>query len=248
MRHHGAFGQGYDWCWQDVRDGAAVKRARHASAALSRRVLLGEQVMRRSSSSTRARLERASARLARLETLAGRHTIELFSNDELADAFGFTGGTSEDRCATCARVRAGCARSAATRRREHAGRQLESSFTPGSSTGRRGFFSMDLARSRGRHWPGGSRTARICPFKILRTCDGSKLVLLRESDSMLAGARENKDRPGLRRCARSAHITPARRRAKTTTSRSSPLAGETTPAREIAARTRKMADRDRVLH
>jgi Transposase DDE domain len=87
--------------------------------------------------------------------------------------------------------------------------------------------------------------AKSVPFKILRTLpDGSELVLLRESDSMLARRRrENKDKALPRlpdTVARLVSFTiTARtaRRAKTTTIKvlTTLLGADTYPAREIAA-------------
>ena len=128
--------------------------------------------------------------------------------------------------------------------------QLESSFTAGIiNLADRGFFSMDRwlrFSARGAHLAWRVKNgAKSVPFKILRTLpDGSELVLLRESDSMLARRRrENKDKalprlPEMVAWLVSFTITArTARRAKTTTIKvlTTLLGADNYPAREIAA-------------
>ena len=180
--------------------------------ALSKaRALLGEQVLRRIFELDAAR---AGAELGtgatwhEMETTAiDGTTIELFNCDELAEAFGVPSGGTKPKLRMAAHV---CTASrrwiAAAIGGYHDGEntladELEASFTAGIvNTADRGFFSMDRwirFSARGAHllWR-VKNGAKSVPFKTLRTLpDGSELVLLRESDSMLVRRRrENKDK------------------------------------------------------
>ena len=169
--------------------------------ALSKaRILLGEQVMRRIFEVDAARADAdlgISATWHGMETTAiDGTTIELFSNDELAEAFGVPSGGTRPKLRMAAHVRTGSRRwIAAAIGGYHDGEnpladELEDSFTAGIiSLADRGFFSMDRwirFSARGAHlaWrvKNGSRSV---PFRTIKTLtDGSELVLLRESDSM----------------------------------------------------------------
>ena len=209
-------GQGYDLVLARTfaMPGLPVKpgTVTPSGPALSKaRVLLGEQVMRRLFELDAARTDLEpgiGAAWRGLETtgLDGT-TIELFSNDELADAFGVPTGGTKPKIRIAAHVRTGSRRwIAAAIGGYHDGEntladQLESSFTAGIiNLADRGFFSMDRwlrFSARGAHLAWRVKNgAKSVPFKILRTLpDGSELVLLRESDSMLARRRrENKDK------------------------------------------------------
>jgi Insertion element 4 transposase N-terminal/Transposase DDE domain len=258
-------GQGYDLVLARTfaMPGLPVKpgTVTPSGPALSKaRVLLGEQVMRRLFELDAARTDLEpgiGAAWRGLETtgLDGT-TIELFSNDELADAFGVPTGGTKPKIRIAAHVRTGSRRwIAAAIGGYHDGEntladQLESSFTAGIiNLADRGFFSMDRwlrFSARGAHLAWRVKNgAKSVPFKILRTLpDGSELVLLRESDSMLARRRrENKDKALPRlpdTVARLVSFTiTARtaRRAKTTTIKvlTTLLGADTYPAREIAA-------------
>jgi hypothetical protein len=126
--------------------------------ALSKaRALLGEQVMRRVFELDAARTDLElgiGATWHGLETtgLDGT-TIELFSNDELADAFGVPAGGTKPKIRIAAHVRTGSRRwIAAAAGGYHDGEnaladQLEASFTAGIvNLADRGFFSMDRLR------------------------------------------------------------------------------------------------------
>ena len=258
-------GQGYDLVLARTfaMPGLPVKpgTVTPSGPALSKaRVLLGEQVMRRLFELDAARTDLEpgiGAAWRGLETtgLDGT-TIELFSNDELADAFGVPTGGTKPKIRIAAHVRTGSRRwIAAAIGGYHDGEntladQLESSFTAGIiNLADRGFFSMDRwlrFSARGAHLAWRVKNgAKSVPFKILRTLpDGSELVLLRESDSMLARRRrENKDKALPRlpdTVARLVSFTiTARtaRRAKTTTIKvlTTLLGADNYPAREIAA-------------
>src|SRR3974390_1679184 len=183
-------------------------------------------------------------------------TIELFSNDELADAFGVPASGTKPKIRIAAHVRTGSRRwIAAAAGGYHDGEntladQLEASFTAGIvNLADRGFFSMD----RWIRFSGGGahliwrvkNGAKSVPFKTLRVLsDGSELVLLRESASMLGKRRRDVGDKTLPRLpdpiARLVSFTvPARtaRRVKTTTIKvlTTLLDPAAFPAREIAA-------------
>jgi Transposase DDE domain len=180
--------------------------------ALSKaRALLGEQVMRRVFELDAARTDLElgiGATWHEMET-AGMDgtTIELFNNDELAEAFGVPSGGTKPKIRIAAHVRTGSRRwIAAAAGGYHDGEnkladELESSFTPEIiNLADGGFFSMDRwvrFSGRGAHLAWRVKNgAKSVPFKTVQTLtDGSELVLLRESDSMLARRRrENKDK------------------------------------------------------
>jgi Insertion element 4 transposase N-terminal/Transposase DDE domain len=258
-------GQGYDLVLARTfaMPGLPVKpgTVTPSGPALSKaRMLLGEQVMRRLFELDAARTDLEpgiGAAWHGLETtgLDGT-TIELFSNDELADAFGVPTGGTKPKIRIAAHVRTGSRRwIAAAIGGYHDGEntladQLEASFPAGIiNLADRGFFSMDRwlrFSARGAHLAWRVKNgAKSVPFQTLRTLpDGSELVLLRESDSMLARRRrENKDTTLPRlpdTVARLVSFTiTARtaRRAKTTTIKvlTTLLDADTYPAREIAA-------------
>ena len=176
--------------------------------ALSKaRALLGEQVMRRIFEIDAARSD------ADLEISAIWHgmevtgidgtTIELFSCDELAEAFGVPSGGTKPKLRMAAHVRTASRRwIAAAIGGYHDGEntladELEGSFTAGIlNTADRGFFSMDRwirFSARGAHLAWRVKNgAKSVPFKTLKTLpDGSELVQLRESDSMLGKRRRD---------------------------------------------------------
>ena len=229
--------------------------------ALSKaRVLLGEQVMRRIFEIDAARSDgelSIGAAWHEMETTGiDGTTIELFNNDELADAFGVPAGGTKPKLRLVAHARTGSRRwIAAAVGGYHDGEntladELEESFTAGIiNLADRGFFSMDRwirFSARGAHLAWRVKNgAKSVPFKTIETLtDGSELVLLRESDSMLARRRrENNDKTLPRLpdtiarlvsftiCARTA------RRVKTTTIKvlTTLLDPDAFPAREIAA-------------
>ncbi len=232
-----------------------------SGAALSKaRVLLGEQVMRRifELDAARTGLELGiGATWHGMETTSiDGTTIELFSNDELADAFGVPAGGTKPKLRLAAHVRTGSRRwIAAAAGGYHDGEntladELEASFTPGIiNLAGRGFFSMHRwirFSASGAHLAWRVKNgAKSVPFKTLRTLTGgSELVLLRESDSMPGKRRrENNDKTLPRLpdtaarlvsftvCARTA------RRVKTTTIKvlTTLPDPDAFPAREIAA-------------
>ncbi|HEX6522315.1 MAG TPA: IS4 family transposase [Streptosporangiaceae bacterium] len=209
-------GQGYDMILARTfgMPGLPVKpgTAAPSGPALSKaRVLLGEQVMRRVFELDAAR---ADVELGIGATWHGMETtgmdgttIELFNNDELADAFGVPSGGTKPKIRIAAHVRTGSRRwIAAAAGGYHDGEntladELESSFTAGIiNLADRGFFSMGRwirFSASGAHLAWRVKNgAKSVPFKTLRTLtDGSELVLLRESDSMLGKRRrENQDK------------------------------------------------------
>jgi Transposase DDE domain/Insertion element 4 transposase N-terminal len=258
-------GQGYDMILARTfgMPGVPVKpgTVTPSGPALSKaRVLLGEQVMRRIFELDAARGDvelGIGATWHEMETTGiDGTTIELFDNDELADAFGVPAGGTKPKLRLVAHARTGSRRwIAAAVGGYHDGEntladELEESFTAGIiNLADRGFFSMDRwirFSARGAHLAWRVKNgAKSVPFKTIQTLtDGSELVLLRESDSMLARRRgENKDKtlprlPGtvarlvsFTVCARTA------RRVKTTTIKvlTTLLDPDAVPAREIAA-------------
>jgi Insertion element 4 transposase N-terminal/Transposase DDE domain len=183
-------------------------------------------------------------------------TVELFNNDELADAFGVPTGGTKPKLRLVAHVRTGSRRwIAAAVGGYHDGEnpladELEASFTPGMmNLADRGFFSMDRwirFSASGAHLAWRVKNgAKSVPFTTIRTLkDGSELVLLRESASMLGKRRRDAGDKTLPRLpdtvARLVSFTiTARtaRRAKTTTIKvlTTLLDPEEFPAREIAA-------------
>jgi Transposase DDE domain/Insertion element 4 transposase N-terminal len=209
-------GQGYDLVLARTfaMPGLPVKpgTVTPSGPALSKaRALLGEQVMRRIFELDAARGDGElgiGATWHGMETAAiDGTTIELFGNDELAEAFGVPAGGTKPKIRIAAHVRTASRRwIAAAIGGYHDGEnsladELEDSFTAGIvSTADRGFFSMDRwirFSARGAHLVWRVKNgAKSVPFKTLETLpDGSELVLLRESDSMLARRRrENKDK------------------------------------------------------
>jgi hypothetical protein len=179
-----------------------------SGAALSKaRVLLGEQVMRRVFELDAARTDLElgiGATWHGLETTAiDGTTIELFPDDGLADAFGVPAGGTKPKLRLAAHVRTGSRRwIAAAAGGYHDGENtladdLESSFMPGIiNLADRGFFSMDRwirFSASGAHLAWRVKNgAKSVPFRTLRTLpDGSELVLLRESASMLGKRRRD---------------------------------------------------------
>jgi len=229
--------------------------------ALSKaRMLLGEQVMRRVFEIDAARTDLElgiGATWHGMETTGiDGTTIELFGNEELADAFGVPAGGTKPKIRIAAHARTGSRRwIAAAAGGYHDGEnaladELEPSFTAGIiNLADRGFFSMDRwirFSARGAHLAWRVKNgAKSVPFKTVRTLsDGSELVLLRESDSMLGKRRRDVGVKVLPRLpdtiARLVSFTiTARtaRRVKTTTIKvlTTLLDPEAFPAREIAA-------------
>ena len=240
-----------------VKPGAVTPSGPALSKA---RVLLGEQVMRKIFELDAARSDvelGIGATWHEMETtgLDGT-TIELFSSGELADAFGVPAGGTKPKIRIAAHARTGSRRwIAAAVGGYHDGEntladELEESFTAGIiNLADRGFFSMDRwirFSARGAHLAWRVKNgAKSVPFKTIETLtDGSELVLLRESDSMLARRRrENKDKtlprlPGTVARLVSFTITArTARRVKTTTIKvlTTLLDADAYPAREIAA-------------
>jgi hypothetical protein len=174
--------------------------------ALSKaRVLLGEQVMRRIFEIDAARAGAdpgTGAAWHQMEVTAiDGTTIELFSNDELAEAFGVPTGGTKPKLRIAAHVRTGSRRWIAAAvggyldGENTLADELEQSFTEGIlNTADRGFFSMDRwirFSARGAHLAWRVKNgAKSVPFKTIKTLpDGSELVLLRESGSMLGKRR-----------------------------------------------------------
>ena len=130
-------------------------------------------------------------------------TIEVFSSGELADAFGVPAGGTKPKIRIAAHVRTGSRRWIAAAIGGYCdgentlADELEASFTAGIiNLADRGFFSMDRwirFSARGAHLAWRVKNgAKSVPFKTLKTLtDGSELVLLRESDSMLGKRRRD---------------------------------------------------------
>jgi hypothetical protein len=239
-----------------VKPGAVTPSGPALSKA---RVLLGEQVMRRVFELDAARTDLElgiGATWREMETTGmDGTTVELFNNDELAEAFGVPSGGTKPKIRIAAHVRTGSRRwIAAAAGGYHDGEntladELESSFTPGIiNLADRGFFSMDRwirFSASGAHLAWRVKNgAKSVPFKTLKTLtDGSELVLLRESDSMRGKRRrENNDKtlprlPGTVARLVSFTITArTARRARTTTIKvlTTLLDPDAFPAREIA--------------
>jgi Insertion element 4 transposase N-terminal/Transposase DDE domain len=232
-----------------------------SGAALSKaRALLGEQVMRRifelDAARTDLELGIGATWHGMESTGIDGTTIDLFPDDGLADVFGVPAGGTKPKLRLVAHVRTGSRRwIAAAAGGYHDGEntladELESSFTAGIiNLADRGFFSMDRwirFSGRGAHLAWRVKNgAKSVPFKTLRTLtDGSELVLLRESDSMLGKRRRdagNKVLPRLpdtvARLVSFAITARTARRAKTTTIKvlTTLLGPDAFPAREIAA-------------
>ncbi|MGH3238590.1 MAG: IS4 family transposase, partial [Streptosporangiaceae bacterium] len=258
-------GQGYDLVLARTfaMPGLPVKpgTVTPSGPALSKaRALPGEQVMRRIFEIDAARTDLElgiDVMWHGMETTAiDGTTIELFRNDELAEAFGVPSGGTKPKIRIAAHVRTASRRwIAAAAGGYHDGEntladELGSSFTTGIvNTADRGFFSMDRFTrfsAHGAHLVWRVKNgAKSVPFKTLQTLkDGSELVLLRESDSMLGRRRREAGDKTLPRlpdtvarlvsftvCARTA------RRVKTSVIKvlTTLLDAETFPAREIAA-------------
>jgi hypothetical protein len=240
-----------------VKPGAVAPSGPALSKA---RALLGEQVMRRvfELDAVRTDLELGiGATWHGMETTGmDGTTIELFNNDELAEAFGVPSGGTKPKIRIAAHVRTGSRRwIAAAAGGYHDGEntladELESSFTAGIiNLADRGFFSMDRwirFSGHGAHLAWRVKNgAKSVPFKTLRTLtDGSELVLLRESGSMLGKRRRDAGDKTLPRLpdtiARLVSFTVTARtarRVKTTTIKvlTTLLDPDAYPAREIAA-------------
>ena len=224
------------------------------------RVLLGEQVMRAVFELDAARSDMElgiGATWHGTETTGmDGTTVELFSNDALAGEFGVPAGGTKPKIRIVAHTRTGSRRWIAAAvggyndGENKLADQLEESFTAGLlDLADRGFFSMGRwirFSARGAHLAWRVRNgAKSVPFKTLRTLsDGSELVLLRESSSMLAKRRRDAGDKTLPRLAdtvaRLVSFTIAARtarRVRTTTLKvlTTLLDPEEFPAREIAA-------------
>ena len=229
--------------------------------ALSKaRVLLGEQVMRRIFEIDAARSDAdlgISAAWHGMETtgLDGT-TIELFNDAELAQAFGVPTGGTKPKLRMAAHARTASRRWIAAAiggyldGENTLADELEGSFTAGIlNLADRGFFSMDRwirFSARGAHLVWRVKNgAKSVPFKTIKTLpDGSELVLLRESDSMLGKRRRehgDKTLPRLpdtvARLVSFTVTTRTARRVKTSVIKvlTTLLDPEQFPAREIAA-------------
>jgi Transposase DDE domain len=130
-------------------------------------------------------------------------TAEVFNSDELADAFGVPAGGTKPKVRIVAHVRTGSRRwIGAAVGGYHDGEntlvdELASTLRPGMlNLADRGFFSMDRwirFSSAGAHlcWR-VKNGAKSVPFKTLKALpDGSELVLLHESGSMLGKRRRD---------------------------------------------------------
>ena len=225
------------------------------------RALLGEQVMKRVFGLDAARSDAdlgIGATWKGLETTAiDGTTADLFSNDDLADAFGVPAGGSRPQLRIVGHVRTGSRRWIAAAiggyqdGENPLADELAWSFRPGIiNLADRGFFFMDRWL---RFSAGGAHLAwrvkngaKSVPFKTLRTLpDGSELVMLHESDGMRARRRREAGDPHAPRLpdttARLVSFTITARtrsgRAKTTIIRvlTTLLEHHAYPAREIAA-------------
>jgi hypothetical protein len=229
--------------------------------ALSKaRVLLGEQVMRRIFEIDAARSDAdlgIGAAWHGMETtgLDGT-TIELFNDAELAGAFGVPTGGTKPKLRMAAHARTASRRWIAAAiggyldGENTLADELEGSFTAGIlNLADRGFFSMDRwirFSARGAHLVWRVKNgAKSVPFKTIKTLpDGSELVLLRESGSMLGKRRRehgDKTLPRLpdtvARLVSFTVTTRTARRVKTSVIKvlTTLLDPEQFPAREIAA-------------
>jgi len=222
-------GQGYDAVLKKAfaLPGLPVKPGATAPTgpALSKaRGLLGEQVMRKMFELDAARTDLApgaGATWCGMETTAfDGTTLEVFSGDELADAFGVPTGGTKPKIRIVAHIATGSRRwKAAAIGGYHDGEnaladQLAGSLAAGMlNLADRGFFSMD-------RWVRFSATgahlcwrvkngARSVPFKTIKILgDGPELVLLHESSSMLGKRRRDAGDPSLIRLP--GHHRPAR--------------------------------------
>src|SRR6266436_8226019 len=174
--------------------------------ALSKaRVLLGEQVMRRIFEIDAARGDAElgiTAAWHGMETTAiDGTTIELFNDPDLVEEFGVPTGGTKPKLRIAAHVRTASRRWIAAAVGGYLDGEntladdLEDSFTDGIlNLADRGFFSMHRwirfsARGAQLVWR-GKNGAKSVPLKTLETLpDGSELVLLRESGSMLGKRR-----------------------------------------------------------
>src|SRR5271166_211758 len=195
-----------------VKPGTGVPTGPALSKA---RVLLGEQVMRRAFEldATRTDVELGiGATWHGMETTSfDGTTAELFNNDDLAEAFGVPTGGTKPKVRIVAHVRTGSRRwIGAAVGGYHDGENalvddLACTLRDGMlNLADRGFFSMG-------RWIRFSATgAHLCwrvkngaksvPFKTLKTLpDGSELVLLHESDGMLARRRHDAGDPAAAR-------------------------------------------------
>jgi hypothetical protein len=128
-------------------------------------------------------------------------TIELFNDPELAEEFGVPAGGTKPKLRIAAHVRTASRRWIAAAiggyldGENTLADELEDSFTDGIlNLADRGFFSMNRwirFSARGAHLAWRVKNgAKSVPFKTLETLpDGSELVLLRESNSMLGKRR-----------------------------------------------------------
>ena len=205
-------GEGYDGILRtafampglDLKPGTPVPTGPALSKA---RVLSGEQAARRAFELDAARTDvelGIGSTWHGMETTAfDGTTAELFNNDELAEAFGVPAGGTKPKLRVVAHVRTGSRRwTGAAIGGYHDGEntlvdELAGTLREGMlNLADRGFFSMD-------RWIRFSGTgAHLCwrvkngaksvPFRTLKTLpDGSELVLLHESDSMLGKRRRD---------------------------------------------------------
>ena len=205
-------GEGYDGILRiafgmpglDLKPGTPVPTGPALSKA---RVLSGEQAARRAFELDAARTDvelGIGSTWHGMETTAfDGTTAELFSNDELAEAFGVPAGGTKPKLRIVAHVRTGSRRwIGAAVGGYHDGEnalvdELAGTLREGMlNLADRGFFSMD-------RWIRFSGTgAHLCwrvkngaksvPFKTLKTLpDGSELVLLHESGGMLGKRRRD---------------------------------------------------------
>jgi hypothetical protein len=206
-------GQGYDLILARTfaMPGLPVKpgtRTPSGPALSKARVLLGEQVMRRIFEIDAARADAdlgISAAWHEMEVTAiDGTTIELSGDAELADAFGVPTGGTKPKLRMAAHVRTASRRWIAAAvggyldGENTLADELEGSFTGGIiNLADRGFFSMDRwlrFSADGAHLVWRVKNgAKSVPFTTIRTLpDGSELVLLRESGSMLGKRRRDR--------------------------------------------------------